>query len=53
MLVLIRLIQLLVALFLLAMLKVTLRTNPEIAIPVLATSAAIAGFYWFIIKKPN
>ena len=50
---LIRLIQLLVALFLLAILKVTLRTNPEIAIPILATSAVIAVFYWFVIKKPD
>ena len=50
---LITLIQLLIALFLLAMIKVTLRTNPEIAIPVLVSSAAIAAFYWFVIKKPN
>lgn len=40
-------LKLLVAIFLLAIAKITLRTNPEIAIPVLATAAVMFLIWYF------
>ncbi len=41
------LLKLLVAIALLAIAKITLRTNPEIAIPVLATAAVMFLLWYF------
>ncbi|NOQ14771.1 MAG: hypothetical protein GQ583_09905 [Methyloprofundus sp.] len=42
------LLKLLVAVSLLAIAKITLRTNPEIAIPVLATAAVMFLIWYFL-----
>jgi len=42
------LLKLLVAISLLAIAKITLRTNPEIAIPVLATAAVMFLIWYFL-----
>jgi len=47
------LLKLLVAIFLLAIAKITLRTNPDIAIPVLITAAILFLAWYFAPQIKN